>query len=317
MKEEFYYKSCGIGQIRGRCWKPEGSPKAVVQLVHGIAEHIDRYDDFANFLTHHGFVVVAEDHMGHGKSVGSEGVQGYFHGGWFSAVADTHQLMEHTKREYPSLPYIIFGHSMGSFMTRTLLCQYAQNGPDAAIICGTGWQPNALLAAGKILGKLMCHHGGEKKPSAFLHNMTFGGYNRRVDHPRTDVDWLTRDTNVVDAYRADPQCGFIATAGLMRDLAQGITYIQKRENLEKMQKKMPVYFIAGGDDPVGNYGAGVAKCAQKFQAVGMKQVSVKIYPLCRHEILNELNKTEVYEDVLQWANTIVAESASHEAVKAI
>lgn len=317
MKEEFYYKSCGIGRIHGCCWSPEGKPKAVVQIVHGIAEHIERYDHFANYLTSHGYLVVAEDHMGHGKSVGSEGVQGYFHGGWFSAVADTYQLLENTKMKYPDIPYIIFGHSMGSFMTRTLLCKYALNGPDAAVICGTGWQSNALLGAGKTLGKIACRNGGEKKPNTFLHNMTFGGYNRRVEHPRTDVDWLTRDAGVVDAYQADPYCGFKATAGLMKDLAQGLTYIQQRENLEKMRKEMPVFFIAGGDDPVGNYGAGVAKCAQVFKDVGMKYVNVKIYPLGRHEILNEINKSEVYEDVLRWINAVVARNTARERNDAV
>ncbi len=305
MKEEFYYKSCGIGQIHGCRWTPEDAPRAVVQIVHGIAEHIDRYDDFAHFLTNHGFVVVAEDHMGHGKSVGREGTQGYFHGGWFSAVADTYQLMSDTKREYPDIPYIIFGHSMGSFMTRTLLCKYAQNGPDAAIICGTGWQPGAVIASGKVLGNFLCKKDGEKKPNTFLHNTTFGGYNRRVEHPRTDVDWLTRDSKIVDAYNEDSMCGFVASAGLMRDLAEGLSYVQNKDNIAQMNQNMPVLFIAGGDDPVGNYGKGVVKCAAAFREAGMQKVNVKIYPLGRHEILNEINKAEVYEDVLKWLNGIV------------
>ena len=147
MEAEFYFDSRGAGKIRCRGWLPQGEPRAVVQLVHGIAEHVDRYDGFARFLTEHGFAVVAEDHMGHGKSINGEGIQGYFHGGWFAAVADTCHLLELTREAYPDIPYILFGHSMGSFMARTILCKYPDSGITAAVICVTGWQPSLALPA--------------------------------------------------------------------------------------------------------------------------------------------------------------------------
>ena len=147
MRSDFWFDSHGAGKIHCCRWMPEGEPKAIFQIVHGIAEFVERYDDFANFLTKQGYVVVAEDHMGHGQSINGEGIQGYFHGGWFAAVEDTYQLLTMTKREYPNLPYILFGHSMGSFMARTILYRYPDSGITAAIICGTGWQPRLAMPA--------------------------------------------------------------------------------------------------------------------------------------------------------------------------
>lgn len=309
MREDFWFDSCGAGKIHGCRWSPEGEPKAVLQIVHGIAEYIERYDGFAEFLTRRGFLVVAEDHMGHGQSIGSEGVQGYFTGGWFNAVADSYHLLEMTKAEYPELPYVLFGHSMGSFMARTILCKYPDNGIDAAIICGTGWQPAFALPAVIKIVEGECKKVGETNPSQRLQNLVFGGYNKRVEHPRTEFDWLTRDAKIVDAYIAHPLCGFTASTGLLRDMMTGILYIEQPKNLAAMRKDLPVFFIAGGDDPVGSYGKGVRKAADAFRKAGMTDVDVHIYPLCRHELLNEINREEIYGDILQWLSTHVKKEA--------
>lgn len=303
MRTDIWYDSKGAGRIHACKWTPEEQPRAVVQIVHGIAEFVERYDDFANFLTGHGFAVVAEDHMGHGQSINAEGIQGYFHGGWFTAVEDTMQLMYDTRKEYPGIPYILFGHSMGSFMARTILCQYPDSGIQGAVICGTGWQPAfALPALIKVIEGL-CKRGYETKPNEMLQGIVFGSYNKKVEHPRTAYDWLTRDAKIVDEYIAHPLCGFTACAGLLRDMMKGICFIEQPENLAAMRKDLPVFFIAGGDDPVGPYGKGVEKCAQMFQKAGMTDVKTRIYPLCRHEILNEINREEVYGDVLKWINS--------------
>ena len=140
----------------------------------------------------------------------------------------------------------------------------------------------------------------ETKPSEMLQKLVFGSYNKKVEHPRTPYDWLTRDDRIVDAYIAHPLCGFTPTAGLMREMTRGIHYIQQKKNLEAMNKQLPVFFIAGSDDPVGPYGKGVHTCAEAFRKVGMEDVSVRIYPLCRHEILNEINREQVYQDVWKW-----------------
>ena len=306
MRTEYYYDSCGAGQIRACVWQPENEPRAVVQLVHGIAEHVERYDDYAAWLNEHGILAVAEDHMGHGKSVGSDGILGYFHGGWFSAVEDTYRLLRQTKEKYPNVPYILFGHSMGSFMARTILAQYPDSGIAGCIICGTAWQPDALLKVALPLCKFLCRNGGDKQPSPVLQKIMFGSYNQRVEHVRTENDWLSRDDRVVDAYNLDPLCGFTATAGLYRDMLSGISFIQQKTTLINMNLDTPVLFVAGSADPVGAYGQGVELAAKAFRDRGMKNVSMKLYPMCRHEILNEINNIQVYEDIQNWIEDKVA-----------
>lgn len=300
MKLDFYYDSCGAGKIHACRWMPEGKPKAVLQIVHGIAEFIERYEEFAHYLNSLGYIVVAEDHMGHGQSIAEGSVQGYFHGGWFAAVEDTGTLMKHTMQEFSGLPYVLFGHSMGSFMARTILAKYPDSGITAAVICGTGWLPKAPMPALIKVVEAICKKTGEEKPNEQLQTMVFGGYNKKIENPRTPYDWLTRDETIVDAYIAHPLCGFTASCGLLRDMMKGIYYIEQKKNLQNMKKHLPVFFIAGAEDPVGPYGKGVEQAAGEFKKAGMINVAVKIYPDCRHEILNELNKQEVYEDVTNW-----------------
>lgn len=300
MRTEYFYDSLGGGKLRACRWTPEGEVKGIVQFVHGIAEHVERYDEFAAFLNSCGILVVAEDHMGHGKSISDSTPQGYFAGGWMAAVKDTRRLMADTMKEFPGVPFILFGHSMGSFIARTILAKYPDSGISGAIICGSAWMPSAVVNAGKAVSTLICKTRGEKKPSPFLQSMMFGSYNKKIEHPRTACDWLSRDNRIVDAYVADPLCGFIPSAGLVRDMMTGILYIQDSKNLDKMRKDLPCFFIAGGDDPVGGYGEGVRQAAEEFKKHGMSHVDLKIYPLCRHEIHNEINKQEVYEDVAEW-----------------
>lgn len=303
MRTDFWYDSKGAGKIHGCRWAPEGEPKAVLQIVHGIAEFVERYDTFANYLNSLGYLVVAEDHMGHGQSINGDGIQGYFHGGWFTAVEDTYRLLQDTRKEYPGIPYILFGHSMGSFMARTILCKYPDSGIAAAVICGTAWQPAfALPALIKVIDGI-CQKNGETLPDEKLQSMVFGGYNRKVEHPRTAYDWLTRDAKIVDDYISHPLCGFTASAGLLREMMRGIHFIEQPRNLAAMRRDLPVFFIAGGDDPVGSYGKGIHQCVKAFRKAGMTDVSVRVYPLCRHEILNEINKEEIFEDVVQWISS--------------
>lgn len=305
MRTDFYYESqCG-SQIHGCRWMPAGELRAIVQIVHGISEHVERYDGFAENLNQQGILVVAEDHMGHGKSISEDVPRGYFAGGWFGAVEDTCRLMRSTMEEFPGVPYILFGHSMGSFMARTILAKYPDSGIAGAIICGTGWMPEAVVQAGKLAATVICRQRGERTPSGLLRKIMFSGYNKRVEHPRTRVDWLTRDKDVVDRYVSDPASGFAPASGLVRDMMTGILYIQTEENLDNMRKDLPVYFIAGGDDPVGNYGVGVRQAAEAFKKHGMERVSLRLWPLCRHEILNEINREEIFEDVKNWIAKVI------------
>ena len=239
MHTDFYFPSCGGGMIHGCRWEPKDAPKAVIQIVHGVAEYAQRYDHFANYMAERGFLVVAQDHMGHGGSIGDDGVKGYFQGGWFKAVADVHRLLSYTKMEYPSLPYILLGHSMGSFMARTILAKYPHSGITAAVISGTAWQPALALPLMIKILNFVCKKTGETVPNEQMDRLIFGGYNSRIENPRTTKDWLTRDEDVVDAYVEDPLCGFVASSGLLRDMMKGIYYIQQKQNLLNMKKDLP------------------------------------------------------------------------------
>jgi len=299
MRTDFYFDSHGEGKIHGCRWAPEGEVKAVVQIIHGIAEFAERYDEFARHLNALGILVVAEDHMGHGKSM-ETGTRGYFAGGWEAGVDDSYRLLKNTRAEFPDVPYVLFGHSMGSFMARTILIRYPDSGIKAAVICGTGWMPDAVVTLGKNAAKLICKAVGERNPSEQMQNLVFGSYNNKVEHPQTPFDWLSRDAKKVQEYIDHPNCGFTASCGLLRDMMGGIFMIQQKKNLEKMDKSLPVLFVAGGDDPVGNYGEGVKQAGEKFRKIGMQDVSVRLFPLARHEILNEINREEIYNFVSDW-----------------
>ena len=300
MRTDFYYPSCGYGMIHGCRWEPEGKPRAVLQIVHGIAEHVGRYDTFATFMANQGFLVVAEDHMGHGGSIGDNGVPGYFAGGWFNAVADCHRLYSYTRMEQPEIPYILLGHSMGSFLVRTMLIKYPKSNINAAILVGTGWMHRGVINTSLATTTLICKTMGAESHNKWLNNMLFSGNNRRVEHRRTAFDWLTRDDASVDAYLSDPLCGFSVTAGLLRDMLTSLRFNQERENLLHMKKDLPVLFLSGSDDPVAGYGEGTTKAWQEFQRAGMKRADIRLYPLCRHELLNEINREEIYNHILHW-----------------
>lgn len=300
MRTEFQYDSRGAGKIQAYQWMPETEPTAVIQIVHGITDHAERYDQFARYLNRKGYLVVAQDHMGHGKTALLGSTKGYFDGGWDAAVEDVCQLTRITREQHPGLPYILLGQSMGSFLVRTVLYRHPDIGISGVVLCGTCWMPEGLLRSGRLMADAVCLMNGERRPSPLLRKLMFGSYNRRVERVRTGHDWLTRDTVVVDAYVADPMCNFAASCGLVRDMLGGIAENQNMENLAGMKRDLPVLFIAGGDDPVGNYGEGVRRAAEAFRTAGMENVEVKIYPLGRHEMLLEINRAEVFRHINIW-----------------
>lgn len=281
-------------------WQPKSDPRLIVQIIHGIADYGQRYDDFAQYLADMGCLVVADDHMGHGLSTGKDGIIGYFTGGWFSAVDDCYQLYRMTHEEFPDVPYVLFGHSMGSFMAQTMLQKYPDSQVDACVLCGSGWQADIAISAGVRLCDVVCRRFGETEPNAKILKLVFGAYNLRVERPRTPYDWVCRDARIVDRLIEDPLCSHAVTVGLMRDMLSGINYIQTTENMNRINKALPILLVSGGDDPVGSYGDGVRRIGDNFTALGIKDVTVKIFPLCRHEILNEINKHEVYHFVAGW-----------------
>ena len=294
-----------------REWLPDDAPVGVVQLCHGVAEHISRYDAFAKYLASNGFVVVGNDHLGHGMSIADESELGFFgeNGGWELVVGDMRKLYERMREQYRTLPYFIFGHSMGSFLTRTYAVRY-HDGPDGIILSGTGQQPAPLLAAGLTLAKSQVRSKGASFKSNFVNNAAFGSYNNKVSPKRTEWDWLTSDPAVVDEYIADPLCGFLPTVGLFRDMLTGIKYISAPRNLCRVNKDLPIFIISGTADPVGDYGKGVLRAYNGYLDAGLTDVTLKLYNGARHELLNEVCKEDVYSDVLVWIKSKCTEIQS-------
>ena len=288
-------------------WTPDGEPRAVVQIIHGVAEYTGRYDAFARYLAGHGFAVCGGDHLGHGKTV-DDGKYGYFgkKNGWTLVTADVRQLRVLMGEKYPGLPYFLLGHSMGSFLARTYLCMYPGT-VDGCILSGTGQEKPALVAAGKALASAICALRGPETVSALVDKLSLGAYNGQFKPNRTPADWISRDESVVDAYLKDPFCTFKPTAGMFRDMMGGLQYIASEKALSQMDPRTPVYLFSGDQDPVGSNGEGVKKVYGFFRDHGTADLTMKLYPGGRHEMLNELNRDEVYADVMAWLEQRSAE----------
>lgn len=302
-REEFYFNSRdGMSKIYAVQWKPEiEKPIFILQIIHGMAEYGLCYDDFANFLANHGVLVVANDHLGHGKSIGDDGIKGYFcrQDPATVVVRDVHRLKKMIQEQNKGVPYFILGHSMGSFILRNYLCCYGR-GIDGAIIAGTGKQPKSMVTCGIFLTKFLTLFQGEKHKSEFTNIVAFGKNNSKINHPRTKMDWLTTDEKSVDAYIADPLRGFTFTLNGFRTLFTLIERLYDQTYLEKMPKNMPVLITAGEMDPVGNYGKWVRDVYNDFKEMEMENVSIKTYQGCRHELLNEVSKKIIYKDIFAW-----------------
>lgn len=300
-KTEFTYPSHdGITQIHAICWEPEEKPVAVLQISHGMVEYINRYDEFAVFLTEHGYAVVGNDHLGHGKSIKDDSCLGYFaeHDGNQAVLRDLHQLRLMTQKRFPDVPYFLLGHSMGSFLARQYLCLHGK-GLAGAIIMGTGQQPRMATTFGMALCKTMAVFTGWKYRSFLVDAMAFGGYNRKFGSLK-GREWLSRNEENVSAYLKDPLCTYRFTLNGYYNLFYSIQMLSDREVLKRMPEHLPVFLVAGEDDPVGNAGKSVKQVYEQFLDLGMKDVTIKLYPQDRHEILNETDREEVYQDILRW-----------------
>lgn len=301
-KEEFTFDSRdGQSKIHAVRWVPEGKVICILQIVHGMAEYIERYEEMAQYFAEKGILVTGEDHLGHGKSVPEGGIYGYFceQDPATVVVRDVHRLKKMTQEDYPGIPYVILGHSMGSFILRNYLFRYG-TGIQGAIICGTGSQPPALVKFSRVFTALQGLFLGQKHTAKLIDKLAFGNYNQRVKNPKTAVDWLCRDEKVVDAYLKDPLCGFVFTVNGFQTLFTLADHLNSEENLGHMPKELPVFFIAGEKDPVGNYGEGVKRAYESFEKAGMEKLSIRLYPDDRHELLNEIDRQKVFEDIYPW-----------------
>ncbi|MBR4869645.1 MAG: lysophospholipase [Oscillospiraceae bacterium] len=299
-REFFFPGADGVSRIHAVEWLPDnGEVTAVLQIAHGIAEYALRYAPFAEYLAENGFAVVANDHMGHGKTEGQSPIFFGPENGWMNAVDDMYTLFDLTHKAYPTAPYFLLGHSMGSFLARTFLIRYP-GVLSGAIIMGTGQMSPAIVTAGRAVARLQSKKVGWDKPSDTVTALAFGSYNKAFAPNRTGFDWLSANEENVDRYIADPLCGADSSVGLFHDMLGGLLFIGKQSNLEKMNIYTPVLFVAGDKDPVGDMGKGVRKAHASFRKAGVRDLQLKLYPDMRHEILNETGREEVYADLLNW-----------------
>jgi len=273
--------------------------KGIVICVHGMCEHSERYHEFATYLNSQNYGVFTYDHRGHGKSLLKNEEKGYLgRDGFNKMVYDLDRVVNHVKERFPNHKVYLLGHSMGSFVTLRYLQMY--NKVDGAILSGSNYGFK-MLKLGALLGKLACVFKGEKAPGKFLERLTFGSYNKHFMPNRTLFDWLSRDEKVVDKYIEDEMCGFTCSNRFYYDFFKGLIAIGKRNNIEHINAETPIFIIAGDKDPVGNLGKGVIALYQVLKSQ-VNDVEMKLYPNSRHEVLNELNKDEVYQDIVSWLN---------------
>ena len=307
MKKEFYYLSRdGKTQIHAVEWLPEDEPKGVLQICHGMVEYIERYHEFAEYLCRHGYYVTGHDHLGHGKSVKDETEYGYFpkKNGNRCVIGDIHQLRMITSKKYPGVPYLMLGHSMGSFLLRQYLTEHG-DGLSGAVIMGTGYQPLAVLEAGQVVCRVTALFKGWKYRSKFVDNLSFGSFNNRFEPGETGREWVTSDSELCRRYVEDPLCMFRFTVGGYYQMFEGMKAVARAGSIAQIPEDLPILFTAGADDPVGAFGRGVMKVYRKYKSAGMRKVAVKLYAGGRHEILNETIREQVYEDLFFWCERCV------------
>lgn len=309
--EHFVPSSDGVSQLRVSLWipyLPDDRIEGIVQIVHGMEEHIDRYDEFARFLARKGFVVGAHDHVGHGKSVSDMRDLGHvtLDDGPNVLVNDVDRVRHALFESFGDLPLFIFGHSMGSFVTRVYLSRFAA-GVSGAIICGTGNQPLALARGGNLLARAIGALRGDHHKSKLIDSMGAGGFSKAIDDARTPLDWISVDPAVVDAYIDDPLCGVMFTVGGYAALTGVVSQAVSPKVAAHVPKDLPMLFIAGAEDPVGENGEAVVRAVELYREAGVRDVSLILYPGMRHEILNEPGKQQVYDDVVAWLEVCVKE----------
>lgn len=294
----------GKTTIHGVKWIPEnGQYHAVLQVTHGMVEFIERYRAFAEYMNEQGFLVVGHDHLGHGASVTSEEEWGYFADENPSdiVVEDMHQLRTIVQGEEPGLPYFMLGHSMGSYMLRKYLCLYGE-GVSGAVIMGTGSIPDATTKMGLTLCRVIARFRGWHYRSKLMQSLTYSKPYKKYDLYGKDYanSWLSKNVENVQQYYAEPRCTFLFTVNGYRGLLEAVLFDNQMENIKKVPKNLPLLFVSGEDDPVGDLGVGVKKVYAMHKEAGMTDITYKLYQDDRHEILNETDREQVFADIASW-----------------
>ena len=297
-KVEFNYMSSnGSTLIHCIKWIPD-NPIGVIQIVHGITEHIGRYEEFASYMANLGYIVVGNDHLGHGKSIINDKPKMYIGklGSWDYLVKDIHTLYELISEEY-KLPTYLIGFSLGSFVSRHYLIDYNPN-YQKVILVGTGIQPGLVLNILKMIVKGEVKKIGEENTSKFIKDLSFGTYNKQIKDTKTDCDWLTSSEEEINKYLNDPLVGKDITGSLFYELLDGMIYTSKLSNIKKM-KDLPILLLSGLDDPVGSKGSGVKKLESIYKKNNI-DVSIRLYEGKRHDLFHETNKLEVFKDIEEY-----------------
>ncbi len=305
MQDVYYSSKDGNTTVHACVWHPEGEAKGIVQIIHGMAEYAERYAPFAEFLNEAGYIVCADDHLGHGKSVVSENDLGYFTDGNSNdtVLSDIRQLTVIMKEKYPDAPYFALGHSMGSFFLRKYIALYGEE-LCGAVIMGTGFQPAIATGAAKLLSRFVALFKGWHYRSKMIDNAAFGSYNKKFEG-RTPYDWLSQNPENVDNYIADELCGVPFTCSGFYGLFSIVGTACKAKTIKAVPVDLPIYLVAGKDDPVGGYSEGVIKLYDKLAKHGVKDLSMTLYDGARHEILNDNCAPQVMEDVLDFFDSHV------------
>lgn len=285
-------------------WEDENikKPKAVIQIAHGMAETAQRYETFAKVLTKNGYIVYINDHRGHGKT--AKIIENVGHlaekEGFRCLVEDMYTLTNIIKKENEDLPIYLFGHSMGSFASQRYIMDYSNN-LSGLILCGSNGKQGIILNLAHLIINREIKKYGRRSKSNKINNLIFGGEIIRRNE-KTKFDWLSRDKEQVEKYINDPFCGVVCSCGFFYDLVQGLKEIEYKENLKKVPLDIPIYIISGDKDPIGKNGKGVLRLRDRYIKLGVKDVTCKLYKDGRHELLNEINREEVFEDIICWLN---------------
>lgn len=298
MDGTFWLKSTDQTDIYVKKWANETNhPKAIVQLSHGMVEHIERYTPFAEFLLSHNIFVFGNDHRGHGETGVEQGLLGYFSDadGFEKTKEDLYTVTKHIQHEYPDTPLLLFGHSMGSFLARRYIQTYSHE-INGLILSGTGYFSSPEIKLGKALANRL----PPKEKSHLMNYLTIGNNNRAIKHKKSAFDWLTRDADAIQSYIEDPLSGFVPTARFFYDLMSGLEMIHSSQLNNGIRTDLPILLMSGDEDPVGKYGRGVLKTAHLLEDAGIESVMTMLFEHGRHEMLNEINNKEVFQFIYKW-----------------
>ncbi|MCZ6807108.1 MAG: lysophospholipase [Deltaproteobacteria bacterium] len=302
---DFTFQTVDGAKLHVNGWTIDNA-KAVVQVIHGLAEYGSRYARIAQALADAGYNTYAHDHRGHGKSIPEGQPPGHMadEDAWNRIVEDSHGVNREIAKRHPNLPIIVLGHSMGSFVLQQLLFEHPSDMIAASLSASNG-KPPAIAMLGKLIARIERLRVGKRNPSPVMQKLTFDEYNKAFAPNRTTFDWLSRDDHEVDIYVADPLLGFAASTQTWIDMLDGLSRISNPKNISRVPQSMPIYLFAGSEDPVGNMGKGMRNLYDTYKRAGIFDVRLKLYDDARHETLNETNRQEVTDDFIAWCGEVL------------